>query len=155
MEIVLWFIGIILAIVLLKFLFNFIIQITALGIGFGLSVVTIGGILSLIDVVEWETCCEIAKWGFWIGTAIGIVMFIRHPDETLSNVLEIMDGHNANSSNEEKSEWKERYSFYNENNTDITIERDSPNNSYDFHNITNYSEKWERIPGTTNFKRKY
>ena len=52
MEIILWFIGIVLGILLLRFLFTFIIQLIGLGIYLAILSVVVCGVLAFFEVME-------------------------------------------------------------------------------------------------------
>ena len=87
MEIILWILGIALGIVLIKFLYCFIIQLIGIGLVLGLFSIMACGLLVLFDIMEWETCLLVAKWAFYIGTTIGVIRFLCHPLDTLSETF--------------------------------------------------------------------
>ena len=89
MEIILWILGIVLGIVLIKFLFCFIIQLIGIGLVLGLFSIMACGVLALFDIMEWETCLVVAKWAFYIGTTIGVIRFLCHPIDTLSETFDL------------------------------------------------------------------
>ena len=95
MEIILWIAGIALGIVLLKFLWCFIIQLIGIGLVFGLLSIMVCGVLTLFDIMEWETCLNIAQYAFYIGTAIGVIRFLCHPIDTLSEAFDLFDDNSS------------------------------------------------------------
>lgn len=96
MEIILWILGIALGIVLIKFLYCFIIQLIGIGLVFGLLSIVVCGVLALFDIMEWETCLNIARYAFYIGSAIGVIRFLCHPLDTLSETFDLY-GDNSSS----------------------------------------------------------
>ena len=96
MEIILWILGIALGIVLIKFLYCFIIQLIGIGLVLGLFSIMACGVLALFDIMEWETCLLVAKWAFYIGTTIGLIRFLCHPLDTLSETFDLY-GDNSSS----------------------------------------------------------
>lgn len=103
MEIILWIIGIGLGVVLLKFLYCFILQLIGPGLVFGFMSLIICGFLALFDVMEWETRFLVAKWAFYIGSGIGVVMFLCHPIDTFTRAFDVFDDNTSSSSNSSSS----------------------------------------------------
>ena len=103
MEIILWIIGIGLGIVLVKFLYCFILQLIGPGIALWFMSLIVCGALALFDVMEWETCFVVAKWGFYIGTAIGIIIFLCHPIDSLSRAFDLFNDDSSSSSRSSSS----------------------------------------------------
>lgn len=154
MEIILWIIGAILGLLVLRFLFAFVIQFIGLGIGLALTSFFVCGALTLFDVMEWETCLSITKWAFYIGTAIGVIIFFLNPGETFSNAFHLFQDDLKSTPKEPDTSWKERYSFYDENGHYTEVESDCKVAPDDFVDPKT-GDKWEREPGTSNFRRKY
>ena len=158
MEIILWIIGIVLGLLLLKFIYCFILQLIAPGLGLGFLSFIVCAALMFFDVIEWKTCCVVVEWAFYIGTGIGVLLFIFNPGESLSHVFELFESSSSSSSSSRSSfssdDWKERYSFYDENGHYTEVESSTKYNSYDFEDSTNPGEKWERTP-QGEFRRKY
>lgn len=154
MEIILLVIGIILGILLLRFLFTFIIQLIGLGIWLALVTVVVCAILAFFEVMEWETCWSITQWAFYIGSAIGIILFLFNPGETISRSFNLFsDDLKTSSKSTSDDDWKEHYSFYDENGHYTEVESDSKYSPYQFRDPKT-GEQWEREPGTNNFRRK-
>lgn len=112
MEIILWIIGIGLGIVLFKFLYCFVIQLIGIGLVLGLFSIIVCGALALFGIMEWETCLVVAKWAFYAGSAIGVIRFLCHPIDTLSEAFDLFDDNSgsssrslSNSSNSSGSSW--------------------------------------------------
>ena len=155
MEIILWIIGIVLGILLLKFIYCFILQLIGPGLALGFFSFIICAVLVLFDVIEWETCFVVVKWAFYIVSGIGVILFLCHPIDTLSRAFDLFDDDTSSSSSRSSSsdDWKERYSFYDENGHYTEVESSTKYNSYDFEDSTT-GEKWERTP-QGEFRRKY
>ncbi len=154
MEIILWFIGIVLGILLLRFLFTFIIQLIGLGIYLAIMSVVVCGVLAFFEVMEWDTCWSISKWAFYIGTAIGVIIFFLNPGETFSNAFHLFQDDLKSSPKEPDTSWKEHYNFYDENGHYTEVESDCKVSPDDFVDPKT-GDKWEREPGTNNFRRRY
>lgn len=103
MEIILWIIGIVLGLLLLKFIYCFVIQLIGIGLVLGLFSMIICSVLALFDVMEWETCFVVAKWAFYIGSAIGVIRFLCHPIDTLSEAFDLFDDSSGSSSRSSSS----------------------------------------------------
>ena len=154
MEIILWLIGIVLGLLLLRFLLVFIIQLIGLGISLALMSVFVCGILAFFEIIEWDTCWNITEWAFYIGTAIGIIIFFFNPGETFTNAFHLFKDDLKSKPQEPDSSWKEYYNFYDENGHYTKVESDCKYSPDQFINPVN-GDKWERIPGTQNFRRRY
>ena len=156
MEIILWIIGIVLGIFLLKFIYCFNLQLIGPGLALGFFSFIICAVLVLFDAIKWETCFVVVKWAFYIGSGIGVILFLCHPIDTLSRAFDLFDDDTSSSSSRSSSsdDWKERYSFYDENGHYTEVESSTKYNSYDFEDSTNPGEKWERTP-QGEFRRKY
>ena len=153
MEIILWVIGIVLGILLLRFLFAFIIQLIGLGIWGAIISVVVCGVLAFLGVMEWGTCWNITKWAFYIGTVIGVIIFFFNPGETFSNTFNMFQDDIKSKPQKQDTSWKEHYSFYDDGHY-TEVESASKFIVDDFIDPTT-GERWEREPGTSNFRRKY
>ena len=98
MEIILWIIGIVLGLLLLKFIYCLILQLIAPGLGLGFLSFIICAALMFFDVIEWKTCCVVVEWAFYIGTGIGVLLFVFNPGESLSHVFELFEPSSSSSS---------------------------------------------------------
>lgn len=103
MEIILWIVGIALGVVLLKFIYCFILQLIGPGLVFAFMSLIVCGIMALLDIMEWNTCFVVVKWAFYIGSAVGIIMFICHPINTLSRAFDLFDDDTSSSSGSSSS----------------------------------------------------
>ena len=153
MEVLLWFVAIVLGILLLKFLFSFIMQIIALGIGLAMTSCVLCMILVFLDIIVWDTCWKIVQWSYWIGTAVGVLLFIKNPIETIKNAFEFMSDDSPKAS--QSASEKESFSFYDENNRHVTVEKSSNNNESDYRDSTDSTIQYEKIPGKNKFVKKY